>query len=118
MSNYDLNRTVWDTLLQSTSESVADICGEAVDQVIRMAAYTKSLDNITGVLVAFPNFSKYETGARVRYQNNGTLTEQDLDNDAAVKVGELLPKPEGTGGNRTPVTGMSLGGGTGGTHSR
>ena len=31
MSNYDVNRTIWDTLLQSTSDSTAEICGEAVD---------------------------------------------------------------------------------------
>ena len=33
--------------MSSKSSSVADICGEAVDQVIRHAAYTKSLDNLT-----------------------------------------------------------------------
>ena len=41
--------------MSSKSSSVADICGEAVDQVIRHAAYTKSLDNLTGVLVGFSN---------------------------------------------------------------
>ena len=121
MSNFDVNRTVWDTLLLSTSDQPADICGEAIDQILRHAAYTRSLDNVTGVLVAFHNFSKYETGIKSRFTNNGNLSDADLDKEAGVNVGELIAKPSMDGssggyqGNRTPAAPNA---GTGGTNSR
>lgn len=53
LSNNDIIRTIWDTLLCSDSTDVPKISGDCVDMVIKHSAKVKSLDNITCVLVAF-----------------------------------------------------------------
>lgn len=46
-------------LNQSTFELVAQVCGESVDKVMMSAMDRESMDNLSVVIMSFPNFSRH-----------------------------------------------------------
>ena len=44
---------------QGSFEHVAAVCGEAVDKVMTVAMERESMDNLSVVIISFPNFTRY-----------------------------------------------------------
>ncbi len=60
LSNEDICETAWSVFEKpNENETLHKLCGEAVEQVIRTALARKTLDNVTGVLIAFDPLAKF-----------------------------------------------------------
>ena len=44
---------------QGTFEHVAQVCGMGVDRVMTVAMERESMDNLSVVILSFPNFTRY-----------------------------------------------------------
>jgi protein phosphatase 2C family protein 2/3 len=58
LSNEDVVKCVWDSVLKEKGENVHQQCAFAVDSIIKNSLLRHSLDNVTSVLIAFHNFKQ------------------------------------------------------------
>jgi len=56
LSSKDVIRCVWNTIEQEKAEKVHLQCATAADSIIKNSLNRRSLDNVTSVIIAFPNF--------------------------------------------------------------
>jgi DNA-binding ferritin-like protein (Dps family) len=52
MTNRDVIETIWETMTTTETESIHKICGESIEMVLKASASKRTLDNITGVIIA------------------------------------------------------------------
>ena len=61
MNNKDVITAAWDaarrTFKQAT-QSIHQICGQSIELILKASVASRTLDNITGVLISFKNFRK------------------------------------------------------------
>ncbi len=55
LSNAEISSCVWRTVRATPRENVNAVCGKCVDNVMREALAMNTLDNITGIVIAFKN---------------------------------------------------------------
>lgn len=61
MQNSEIISVVWDTLRRDEGKfkNIHEFCGLAVENVMKLAFYKKTLDNITVVMVALEGLERY-----------------------------------------------------------
>ena len=60
MDNKDVNSIAWDSAKKNFRQKhkIHSICGSSVEMVLKASIASRSLDNVTAVLVSFKNFKK------------------------------------------------------------
>lgn len=62
MSSQDVLDISWDSARraykQTVNQSIHNICGQSIELVLKASVASRTLDNITGVLISFKNFRK------------------------------------------------------------
>lgn len=61
MNNKDVVTAAWDAArrsFKSSTQSIHQICGSSIELILKASVASRTLDNITGVLIAFKNFRK------------------------------------------------------------
>lgn len=64
LNNKEVIDIAWDSARRSykqaspTSQSIHHICGQSIELVLKASVASRTLDNITGVLISFKNFRK------------------------------------------------------------
>lgn len=61
LQNKDVIDIAWDSArksFKSATQSIHQICGQSVELVLKASVASRTLDNITAVLVSFKNFRK------------------------------------------------------------
>lgn len=61
LNNQDVINVAWDAArrnFKSHNQSIHAACGQSIELVLKASVASRTLDNITGVLIAFKNFRK------------------------------------------------------------
>ena len=64
----------WEGSRRSAIADIHRMCGESVDHVLRASAASRTLDNITVVMVALANFGRSVSRVRQKYSHAQTKT--------------------------------------------
>jgi len=71
MSNKDLSGCIFKTFeAKSKTFNFHSQCGMAMDMIIKTSLARKSLDNVTGILIALENMQKYYNRMEKPIENN------------------------------------------------
>jgi len=82
---------------------VHTLCGQAIELVLKASVASRTLDNITGVLIAFKNFRKtIKSGVEPQTKGSETFRQQTINQVLQLPNGDLqwedIERPGG-GGN-------------------
>ncbi len=61
MNNFEVADAAWDAAernFKDQKQSIHGICGQAVEMILKASIASRTLDNVTCVLVSFKNFKK------------------------------------------------------------
>ena len=101
MNNQEVLDIAWDaarrTYKQAPSQSIHTICGQSIELVLKASVASRTLDNITGVLIAFKNFRKTlknegkngELPANLQQKTPEAYRQQNLNNVLGFPNGDL-----------------------------
>ena len=70
LTNKEIVKSAWDSLEDSNANNIHQQCGLAVENILRSAINSKSLDNITVVMICFKSFKEKFKGKMARVQKS------------------------------------------------
>ena len=74
LSNKQVVDAAWEGSRRSAIADVHRMCGESVEHVLRTSAASRTLDNVTVVMVALANFGRSASRVRQKYAHAQTKT--------------------------------------------
>ena len=80
MQNSEIISIVWDTLRRDEGKfkNIHEFCGLAVENVMKLAFYKKTLDNITVVMVALEGLERYFAQKELQMNESSSVLNKTL----------------------------------------
>jgi serine/threonine protein phosphatase PrpC len=73
LNNQDVVKVVWETTFEAENpHNIHKVCGECCEMVLKRSAASRTLDNITTLIISFANFKRGVRGFR------GKLKKEEL----------------------------------------